>query len=147
MELSRKYVDFIVENLFEDKIKVTIKEPSNSNSAWQSNWNKGIDVRMLVEIEVLEKYTRSVLVKLKFDKYCVEKLVFLQIESAPYSIYGKFIKMVEKLVFETLVTDGREDEIKKMYEDKRTELSRKIKEAIENSKIIQNSSSSDRIVD
>jgi hypothetical protein len=41
---------------------------------------------MNVELEVIEKYTRSVKFNLKFDRYEVEKIIFIPIESSPMSI-------------------------------------------------------------
>ena len=148
MELNKKYVRFIVENLFEDTIMVRLNEPDVPKGSIM----KGINAYMKVNVKILNEYTRSVNVKLTFDKYEVEKIVFLPIESAPYSIYYKFGKTVGKLVNETMIEDGRADEIKEMYAEKR----RVFKESLQNiaaaikkhdEKVKNDNSTSNRIVD
>lgn len=123
MELNKKYIKFIVENIFEESITVRLNEPD----APRGSIKKGVNAYMKVEVEILNEYTRSVKVKLTFDKYKVEKLIYLPIESAPFSIYDKFRASVAKLVNEKMVEDGREDEIKATYTDKRKVFSDKLK--------------------
>jgi hypothetical protein len=69
---------------------------------------------------------------LKFDCYEVEQLIYLPIESAPFSIYDKFIKKLEKLVYQIYIDDGRRDEIIEMYAQKRAQIGELIKKAVEN---------------
>ena len=120
MSMTEKYVDFILDNFIGDKIKVQLPKPYKDGRVM---WVKlGFVVYREVEIEVLEKYTRSVKLKLSFDKYEVEQLVFIPIESAPTSIKNKFYNKVQTLVYETLFNDGRKDEISKMYEEKQNKF-------------------------
>lgn len=119
MSVTEKYIDFILDNFIGDTIKVQLPKPYKEGVMWVK---LGFAVYQEVQIKVLEKYTRSVKLKLIFDKYEVEQLVFIPIESAPISIKEKFYNKVEKIVYETLFNDGRKDEITKMYEEKQSKF-------------------------
>ena len=125
MTVTEKYIDFILDNFIGDKIKVQLPKPDKDGRVM---WVKlGVVVYQEVRIEILEKYTRSVKLKLLFDKYEVEQLVFIPIESAPTSIKGKFYNKVEKIVYEAFFNDGRQEEISKMYEEKQNKFFQTLK--------------------
>ena len=115
MSITEKYIDFILDNFIGSEIKVQLPKPYKEGVMWVK---LGFTVYQEVEIEVLEKYTRSVKLKLLFDKYEIEQLFFIPIESSPISIKDKFYNKVEKLVYKTFFEDGRREEISKMYEEK-----------------------------
>ena len=119
MSVTEKYIDFILDNFIGDKIKVQLPKPYKEGVMWVK---LGFVVYQEVQIEVLEKYTRSVKLKLIFDKYETELLFFIPIESAPTSIKEKFYNKVEKIVYETFFNDGRKEEISKMYEEKQNKF-------------------------
>jgi hypothetical protein len=56
---------------------------------------------------------------LKFDRYEVEKIIFIPIESSPMSIKEKLHNTIENLVCKTFIDDGRQEDMRQMYEDKR----------------------------
>jgi hypothetical protein len=117
MELTKKYIDFMLENVIGSNIRVQLPNPQEDGKLF---WTKlGPTVYMNVELEVIEKYTRSVIFKLKFDKYEVEKIIFIPIESSPMSIKEKLHNKIENLVYKTFLEDGREEDMKKMYDEKR----------------------------
>ena len=124
MSVTEKYIDFILDNFIGDKIKVQLPKPYKEGVMWVK---LGFVVYQEVQIEVLEKYTRSVKLKLLFDKYEVEQLVFIPIESAPTSIKGKFYNRIENLVYKTFFDDGRQEEISKMYEEKQNKFFQTLK--------------------
>ena len=100
MNITEKYVDFIIDNFIQDKIKVELPRIEQDGRVF---WIKlGITAHQEVKIEVLDRYTRSVKLKLSFDEHEVEKLFFIPIESSPVSIENKFYKMVQKIVVEFL---------------------------------------------
>lgn len=116
MTITEKYRDFILENIIGDKLLVQLPKPYENGKIM---WVKlGVVVYMEVELEVIEKYSRSIKFKLKFDKYEIEQLFFTPVESAPYSIKEKLYNKVEKLVYTAFFEDNRRDDILKMYEDK-----------------------------
>ena len=119
MDVTEKYIDFILDNFIGDKIKVQLPKPYKEVVMWVK---LGFVVYQEVEIEVLEKYTRSVKLKLLFDKYEIEQLFFIPIVSSPISIKEKFYNKVEKLVYKTFFEDGRQEEISKMYEEKQNKF-------------------------
>lgn len=120
MELNKKYIEFMLDNVIGSSIKVQLPKPQEDGKVM---WVKlGPVVYMNVDLEVIEKYSRSVLFRLKFDKYEIEELIFFPVESAPTSIKSKLINKIEKLVFKTLVDDGRREDIVKMYEDKQNQI-------------------------
>ena len=119
MSITEKYIDFILDNFIGSNIKVQLPKPYKEGVMWVK---LGLVVYQEVQIEVLEKYTRSVKLKLLFDKYEVEQLVFIPIESAPISIKEKFYNRIEKLVYKTFFEDGRKEEISKMYEEKQNKI-------------------------
>lgn len=115
MTVTEKYIDFILDNFIGNNIKVQLPKPYKEGVMWVK---LGFIVYQEVQIEVLEKYTRSIKLKLSFDKYEIEQLVFIPVESAPTSITGKFRNKVENLVYKVFFDDGRQEEISKMYEEK-----------------------------
>jgi hypothetical protein len=120
MELNKKYIEFMLDNVIGSSVRVQLPKPQEGGRVL---WVKlGPVVYMNVDLEVVEKYSRSVKFKLKFDKYEIEELIFLPVESAPMSIKSKLINKIEKLVFKTLLDDGRRDDIVKMYEDKQKHI-------------------------
>ena len=120
MGVTEKYINFILDNFIGDKIKVQLPKPDKDGRVM---WVKlGFIVYQEVRIEILEKYTRSVKLKLLFDKYEIEQLFFIPIESAPISIKEKFYNRIENLVYKTFFEDGRQEEISKMYEEKQNKI-------------------------
>ena len=119
MSITEKYIDFILDNFIGSEIKVPLPKPYKEGVMWVK---LGLVIYQEVQIEVLEKYTRSVKLKLLFDKYEVEQLVFIPIESAPISIKEKFYDRIENLVYKTFFEDGRQEEISKMYEEKQNKF-------------------------
>jgi hypothetical protein len=125
MSITKRYIEFILENIIDLEIKVLVPEPVDSER--QVYWKVGPKVYIDATLEVVEKYTRSVKFKIKFDKYEVERLIFIPIESAPFSIKGKLHNKIEKVVYNTLIEDGRREDIIQMYTDKRSQISERIK--------------------
>lgn len=117
MELNKKYIEFMLDNVIDSSIRVQLPNPQEDGKLF---WTKlGPVVYIKVDLEVIEKYSRSVKFKLKFDKYKIEQLIFLPIESSPMSIKEKLVNKLEKLVCKTFLEDGRQDEMRQMYEEKR----------------------------
>jgi hypothetical protein len=113
MNITEKYVDFIVDNFIQDKIRVELPRIEEDGKVF---WVKlGLVTHQDVDTEVLEKYTRSVKLKLSFDEYEVEKLLFIPLNSSPESVKSKFYEMVQKTVLESLGSE----KINKKYEEKK----------------------------
>ena len=117
MTVTQKYVDFILDNIIQDNITVQLYKPFEDGSRMYTKL--GPTVRCKVQIEVVEKYTRSAKLKLTFDKYEVEELFFIPFNSSPDSIEKKTQNKIEKIVNKTFIDDNRTEDIKQMYEEKR----------------------------
>jgi hypothetical protein len=128
MDIREKYIDFMLDNIIGTNMKVQLPSPQEDGRIFYVKL--GPTVFMNVEFEVIEKYTRSVKFKFKFDKYEVEKIIFIPIESAPMSIMEKLNNTLEKLVYNTFVEDGRRDAIKQMYDDKRNYINSQLKTVV-----------------
>lgn len=113
MEVTRKYVDFILENIVKDSITVQLYKPCEDGKRMYVKL--GPTVHCKVNIKVLEKYTRSAKLKLTFDKYEVEEIFFIPYSSSPDSIDLKTRNKIEKIVNNTFTEDNRAEDIKEMY--------------------------------
>ena len=139
MDIREKYIDFMLENVISSNIRVQLPHPHEDGKLF---WTKlGPTVYMNVELEVIEKYTRSVKFNFKFDRYDVEKIIFIPIESAPMSIKEKLNNTLEKLVYNTFVEDGRRDAIKQMYDDRRNYINSQLKTVVGKIKEIEDNNS------
>ena len=118
--ITVKYVEFILEYLGDSR-RVQLVEPQEDGG--YAYWKLGPSVTVPVKIKVLNKYTRSANLLLSFDKYEVEHLFFMPLNSSPDSILLKADRKIEKIVNKTFIEDGRADEIKKRYAEKRAEIS------------------------
>jgi hypothetical protein len=117
MDIREKYIDFMLDNIIGTNMKVQLPSPQEDGRIFYVKL--GPTVFMNVELEVIEKYTRSVKFNLKFDRYEVEKIIFIPIESSPMSIKEKLHNTIENLVSKTFIGDGRQEEMRQMYEEKR----------------------------
>lgn len=143
MHITAKYVEFILEYLG-DSFRADLVEPQEEGV--YVSWKMGPIVCLPVKIEVLNKYTRSAQLRLSFDKYTVEDIFFMPLNSSPASIISKTNKKINKIVNKTLLEDGREDEIRKMYADKRAFIGEQFVKA--QGKIAElNQNNSDKIVE
>ena len=113
--VTEKYRDFILENFIGDSIRVQLPKIDEEGRAW--NVKLGLSVYIKVDIEVIEKYSRSFKAKLKFNGFEVEQLFFTPLESSPPSIENKFKDKVSKLVVEIL-GQGEIRRLNKEREDK-----------------------------
>jgi hypothetical protein len=144
MSVGEKYIGFMLDNIIGDKIKIQLPEPQEDGKIY---WTKlGPIVYVDVTLEVIEKYTRSVNFKIKFDKYEIKKLIFMPIESSPMSIKEKLHNTIENLVSKTFIGDGRQEDMRQMYEEKRKTMFSGLEKMVGKIKEID-SKDSDKIVE
>lgn len=140
--ITQKYVEFILEYIG-DSFRAELLEPREEGYI---SWKLGPIISIPVKIEVLNKYTRSANLRLSFDKYKVDDLFFMPLNSSPDSILNKTNKKINKIVNKTFIDGGREDEIRKMYADKRAFIAEQFIKA--KPKVVDiKSNNSDRIVE
>ena len=124
MTITEKYRDFILENFIGDNLRIQLPKISEDGKFM---WTKlGLTAYIKVDIEIIEKYSRSFKVKLKFNGFEVEQLFFTPLESSPPSIKEKFVDKIEKLVVDTL---GQE-EIKRLNKEREDKVYSKIASAV-----------------
>lgn len=116
MTITQKYVDFILDNIIQDSTTVQLYKPFEDGS--RMFVKSGPTVYCKVQINIIEKYTRSVKLKLTFDKYEIEEIFFIPFSSSPDSIEMKTRKKIENIVNKTFIDDNRTEDIKQMYKDK-----------------------------
>ena len=126
MTATEKYRDFILENLIGNSLRVQLPKIDEEGRAW--NVKLGLSTYIKVDIEVIEKYSRSFKVVLKFNCFEVEQLFFTPLESSPLSIKEKFVDKIEKIVVDTL---GQE-EIKRLNKEREEKIYSKIASAVKN---------------
>ena len=95
MMITQKYVEFILEYLGKD-YRAQLDEPLEKGT--YASWKIGPIITTPVNIEVLNKYTRSANLRLSFDKYKVDELFFMTLNSSPDSILNKTNKNIVKIV-------------------------------------------------
>jgi hypothetical protein len=128
MTITQKYVDFILDNIIQDIIRVQLYKPFEDGSRMYVKL--GPTVHCKVQIVVVEKYTRSAKLRLTFDKYEIEELFFIPFSSSPDSIEKKTQNKIEKIVNKTFIDDNRTEDIKQMYEERHTQIGEIISKAI-----------------
>ena len=117
MEFRQKYLDFILENLIHAKVKIQLPIPGDNGENYCVQ--EGTILYMDINIQVIEKYTRAVKLRLNFDKYEKEQIFFIPITEAPELIERKLHYTLKKVVMETFENNGRRQEIKQWYDDAR----------------------------
>lgn len=128
MTVTQKYVDFILDNIIQDTIRVQLYKPFEDGARMYVKL--GPTVNCTVKISVIEKYTRSAKLKLTFDKYEIEEVFFIPFSSSPESIEMKTRTKIEKIVNQTFIDDNRTEDIKQMYAERYTQIGEIISKAI-----------------
>lgn len=128
MTVTQKYVDFIIDNIIQDNSTVQLYKPQEDGARMITKL--GPQVHCIVQIEVVEKYTRSAKLKLKFDKYEVEEIFFIPFSSSPQSIEGKTRTKIERIVNKTFIDDNRTQDIKQRYDNQHKLISELLSKSI-----------------
>ncbi len=94
MELRQKYLDFVLENLIHAQVKIQLPIPGDNGENYCVQ--EGTILYMDINIQVIEKYTRAVKLRLNFDKYEKEQIFFIPITEAPELIEKKATLCTQK---------------------------------------------------
>jgi hypothetical protein len=116
----KKYIEFMLDNIIDSNIEIQLPSPQDNGKLHYVEL--GPIVFINVNLEVVEIYTRSVKFKFKFDKYEVEKIIYIPINSSPTVIKVILDNTLTRLVYDTFINDGRRDDIKQMYIDRTNEI-------------------------
>ncbi len=115
MEIRQKYIDFIIENLIHNLVKIQLPLPGDNGENYCVQ--EGTILYMDITIQVIEIYTRAVKLKLIFDAYEKEQIFFIPIAESPELIERKLHYTLKKVVIETFENNGRRQEIKQWYDE------------------------------
>ena len=128
--VTEKYRDFILENFIGDSLRVQLPKPTEDGKLL---WTKlGVSPYLTVNFEVIEKYSRSFKLKLKFDRYEIEQLFFTPLESSPPSIREKFADKVSKIVVKAFIDDNRQEDLLRMHKEREIKIFNDIASAVKN---------------
>ena len=125
---TQKYRDFILENFIGDSLKVQLPKIDEKGRAW--NVKLGLATYVKVDIEVIEKYSRSFKAVLKFNGFEVEQLFFTPLESSPPSIREKFSDKVSKIVVKAFIDDNRQEDLLRMHKEREIKIYNDIASAV-----------------
>jgi hypothetical protein len=119
MELSvmERYVAFICSELPKTRRVLLNPPPPMENGEYgYKRINKiGPHVYMYVEIEVVEKYTRSAKLCIKFEDYQMNDIFYMSRHKGPDKLLEEIDKKIHKIVNRTLFDDGRQEWVREQY--------------------------------
>jgi hypothetical protein len=119
MEVSvmERYVAFICSELPKTRrVLLTPPPPMENGEYGYKRISKiGPHVYMYVEIEVVEKYTRSAKLCIKFEDYQMNDIFYMSRRKGPDKLLEEIDKKIEKIVNRTLIDDGRQEWVREQY--------------------------------
>jgi hypothetical protein len=78
----------------------------------------GPHVYMPVEIEIVETYTRSAKLCVKFEDYQMNDIFYMSRHKGPDKLLEEIDKKIDKIVNRTLIDDGRQEWVREQYKIK-----------------------------
>lgn len=126
MELSvmERYVAFICGELPKTRrVLLTPPPPMENGEYGYKRMSKiGPHVYMPVEIEIVETYTRSAKLCVKFEDYQMNDIFYMSRHKGPDKLLEEIDKKIDKIVNRTLVDDGRQEWVREQYKIKSVEV-------------------------
>ena len=122
MELSvmERYVAFICGELPKTR-RVLLNPPppmENGEYGYKRMSKIGPHVYMFVEIEIVETYTRSAKLCVKFEDYQMNDIFYMSRHKGPDKLLEEIDKKIDKIVNRTLIDDGRQEWVREQYKIK-----------------------------
>lgn len=122
MELSvmERYVAFICDELPKTK-RVLLNPPppmENGEYGYKRMSKIGPHVYMMVDIEIVETYTRSAKLCIKFEDYQKTDIFYMSRHKGPDKLLDEIDKKIDKIVNKTLIDDGRQEWVREQYKIK-----------------------------
>jgi hypothetical protein len=126
MELSvmERYVAFICSELPTSK-RVLLNPPppmENGEYGYKRMSKIGPHVYMMVDIEIVETYTRSAKLCVKFEDYQMNDIFYMSRHKGPDKLLEEIDKKIDKIVNRTLIDDGRQEWVREQYKIKSENL-------------------------
>ena len=122
MELSvmERYVAFICSELPKTR-RVLLNPPppmENGEYGYKRISKIGPHVYMMVDIEIVETYTRSAKLCVKFEDYQMNDIFYMSRHKGPDKLLEEIDKKIDKIVNRTLIDDGRQEWVREQYKIK-----------------------------
>jgi hypothetical protein len=122
MELSvmERYVAFICSEL-PKKRRVLLNPPppmENGEYGYKRMSKIGPRVYMETTIEIVETYTRSAKLCVKFEDYQMNDIFYMSRHKGPDKLLEEIDKKIDKIVNRTLIDDGRQEWVREQYKIK-----------------------------
>jgi hypothetical protein len=122
MELSvmERYVAFICSELPKTR-RVLLNPPppmENGEYGYKRMSKIGPHVYMMVDIEIVETYTRSAKLCVKFEDYQMNDIFYMSRHKGPDKLLEEIDKKIDKIVNRTLIDDGRQEWVREQYKIK-----------------------------
>lgn len=131
MELSvmERYVAFICGELPKTRgVLLTPPTPMENGEYGYKRINKiGPHVYMMVDIVIVEKYTRSAKLCVKFEDYQMNDIFYMSRHKGPDKLLEEIDKKIDKIVNRTLIDDGRQEWVREQYKIKSDDFYSKFK--------------------
>ena len=122
MELSvmERYVAFICSELPKTRRVLLNPPPPMENGEYgYKRMNKiGPRVYMETTIEIVETYTRSAKLCVKFEDYQMNDIFYMSRHKGPDKLLEEIDKKIDKIVNRTLIDDGRQEWVREQYKIK-----------------------------
>jgi len=122
MELSvmERYVAFICSELPKTR-RVLLNPPppmENGEYGYKRMSKIGPHVYMETTIEIVETYTRSAKLCVKFEDYQMNDIFYMSRHKGPDKLFEEIDKKIEKIINRTLIDDGRQEWVREQYKIK-----------------------------
>ena len=122
MELSvmERYVAFICSELPKTRrVLLTPPPPMENGEYGYKRMSKiGPHVYMETTIEIVETYTRSAKLCVKFEDYQMNDIFYMSRHKGPDKLLEEIDKKIDKIVNRTLIDDGRQEWVREQYKIK-----------------------------
>jgi hypothetical protein len=120
LSVMERYVAFICNELPKTR-RVLLNPPppmENGEYGYKRISKIGPHVYMMVDIEIVEKYTRSAKLCIKFEDYQKNDIFYMSRHKGPDKLLEEIDKKIDKIVNRTLIDDGRQEWVREQYKIK-----------------------------
>lgn len=135
------YPEFIVQEYVSDIYRVSLNQPKLEDGSRPSINKLGPFVYIDVEVSVIDIYTRSAKLRLKFDGIEREDIFYMSSHKSPDQLSNEIYKKIDKIVNKAMIEEGKEEWIRTEFTKAQEKLNNtlqnivgKIKEINENRK-------------
>lgn len=135
------YPEFIVQEYVSDIYSVRLNQPKLEDGSRPHPTKLGPFVQLHVHVDVLDIYTRSAKLRLKFHGIEREDIFYMSSHKSPDQLSNEIYKKIDKIVNKAMIEEGHEEWIRAEFAKAQEKLNNtlqnivgKIKEINENRK-------------